>query len=90
MRTTNVVTVLKRMGHKMAMVDCPTRWDSTHNMLARLWELRTFCDDRSPTVNELHLSDSEWQAISNLVGVLKLAKITTKCVQTEQLTAGDF
>lgn len=43
-----------------------------------------------PTVNELHLSESEWQSISNLVGVLKPAKISTKCIQTEQLTAGDF
>lgn len=39
-------------------------------------------------VNELHFS--EWQSISNLVGVLKPAKITTKCIQTEQLTAGDI
>lgn len=90
LRTPNVVAVIKRMGHKRAIVDCPTRWHSTHDMLDRLCELRSFCDDMSPTVNELHLSESEWQAISNVVNVLKPAKITTKCIQSEQLTAGDF
>lgn len=90
LRTTNVLAVLKRMGHKRAIVDCPTRWHSTHDMLDRLCELSTFSDYMSPTVNELHLSESERQSISNLVGVLKPAKITAKCIQTEQLTAGDF
>lgn len=90
LRTPNVVAVIKRMDHKRAIVDCPTRWHSTHDMLERLCELRSFCDDMSPTVNELHLSEPEWQAISNVFNVLKPAKITTKCIQSEQLTAGDF
>lgn len=90
LRAPNVVAVLKRMGRKRAIIDCPTRWHSTHDMLERLSELRSFCDDMSPTVNELHLSEHEWQAISNVVNVLKPAKITTKCIQSEQLTAGDF
>lgn len=73
-----------------AIVDCPTRWHSTHYMLERLCELRSFCDDMSPTVNELHLSEPEWQTISNVVNVLKPAKITTKCIQSEQVTTGNF
>ncbi|KAL2102072.1 hypothetical protein ACEWY4_003833 [Coilia grayii] len=90
LRTPNVVAVLKRLGHKRAIVDCPTRWHSTHDMLDRLCELRSFCDDMSPTVTELHLCKTEWQAISKVVCALKPAKITTKCIQSEQLTAGDF
>lgn len=70
LRTTNVVAVLKRMGHKRVIVDCPTRWHSTHDMLDQLCKLRTFCNDMSPTVNELHLSESEWQSISNLFGLV--------------------
>lgn len=36
LRTQNVVTLLKRMGHKRAIVNSPTRWHSTHDMLERL------------------------------------------------------
>ena len=88
--TQNLVAVLKRMGHKRAIVDCATRWHSTHNMLERLFELRSFCEDMSPTIKELHLTESEWEDLSNLVCALKPAKIATKCLQSDQLTAGDF
>lgn len=90
LRTQNVVTLLKRMGHKRAIVDCPTRWHSTHDMLERLLELHHFCEDMSPNIKELHLGESEWETISNLVSALKPAKIATKSLQSDQLTAGDF
>ncbi|CAL8358594.1 unnamed protein product [Merluccius merluccius] len=90
LRTQNVVCVLKRMGHKRAIVDCATRWHSTHDMLERLLELKTFCEDMAPTIPVLHLSDSEWEYVSNTVNALKPAKITTKCLQSDQLTAGEF
>ncbi|XP_068172121.1 zinc finger BED domain-containing protein 4-like [Antennarius striatus] len=88
--TANVLAILKRMGHKRPVIDCPMRWHSTYDMLDRLCELKTFCDYMSPTINELHLNESEWLAISDIVNVLKPAKITTQCIQSEQLTAGDF
>ncbi|CAL8313668.1 unnamed protein product [Arctogadus glacialis] len=87
LRTQNVVCVLKRMGHKRAIVDCATRWHSTHDMLRRLLELKTFCEDMAPTIPVLHLSDSEWEYVSNTVNALKPAKIATKCLQSDQLTA---
>lgn len=74
------------MGHKRAIIDC----HSTHDMLERLCELPTFCDYMSATINELHLSESEWRDISSLVCVLKPAKLATKCIQSDQLTAGDL
>lgn len=90
LRSQNVVCVLKRMGHKRAIVDCATRWHSTHDMLQRLLELKSFCEDMAPTIPELHLSESEWECVSNTVDALKPAKIATKCLQSDQLTAGDF
>lgn len=74
------------MGHKRAIIDC----HSTHDMLERLCELPSFCDDMSATINELHLIESEWRDISSLVCVLKPAKLATKCIQSDQLTAGDL
>ncbi|KAK5866652.1 hypothetical protein PBY51_020825 [Eleginops maclovinus] len=90
LRSQNVVCVLKRMGHKRAIVDCATRWHSTHDMLQRLLELKTFCEDMAPTIPDLHLSESEWEYVSNTVDALKPAKIATKCLQSDQLTAGEF
>lgn len=78
------------MGHKRAIVDCPTRWHSTHNMLEWLLELKSFCEDMSPTIDEVNLSENEWEAISNLVSGLNPAKIVTKSLQSDQLTSGDF
>ncbi|KAL0189695.1 hypothetical protein M9458_016794, partial [Cirrhinus mrigala] len=90
LRTQNVVVLLKRMGLKRAIVDCPTRWHSTHDMLERLLELKNFCQDMSPNIKEVNLSGNEWEAIANLVSALKPAKVATKSLQSEQLTAGDF
>ena len=39
LRTQNVGAVLKKMGHKRAIIDCITRWHSTHDMLERLCEI---------------------------------------------------
>ena len=86
LRTQNVVRVLKRTGHKRAIVDCATRWHSTHEMLERL---KTFCEGMAPTTAVLHLSDSEWEHVSNTLNALKPAKIATKCLQSDQLT-GEF
>lgn len=90
MRTQNVVTLLKRMGHKRAVVDCPACWHSTHDMLERFLELRNFCEDMSPNIKELHLGENAWEAISSLVRALQSVKISTKSLQSDQLTAGDF
>ena len=42
----------------------------------------------TPTIPVLHLSVSEWEYVSNTVNALKPAKIATKCLQSDQLTAG--
>lgn len=58
-----IVILLKRMEQKRAIVGCPTRWHSTQDMLERLLELRNSCEDMSPNIKELHLSDNEWEEI---------------------------
>ncbi|XP_051977288.1 uncharacterized protein LOC127639367 [Xyrauchen texanus] len=90
LRTQNIVIPRKKMGHERAIVDCATCWQSTHDMLEWLLELRSFCEDMSSAIKALHLIENEWQDIANLVCALKPAKIAAKSLQSDQLTAGDF
>lgn len=61
-----------------------------HDMLERLLELRSFCDDMSTTIPELHMSSNDWIQSKLIVSALKPAKISTKLFQSELMTAGDF
>ncbi|CAK1590295.1 unnamed protein product [Parnassius mnemosyne] len=86
LRTTVYQHLLKRMGAKKPVVDCPTRWSSTYDMLIRLLELRPTCTE----YYELYLSETTWNSIEITVASLKPSKILTKKLQMEQLTMGDF
>lgn len=86
LRTTVFQHVLKRAGAKKPVVDCPTRWSSTYDMLKRLLELRLICTENY----ELYLSESTWNSIEATVASLKPTKILTQKLQIEQLTMGDF
>ncbi|GLV37478.1 hypothetical protein CBL_10556 [Carabus blaptoides fortunei] len=65
-------------------------WDSMHDMLQRLLELKGFCDDMSTSIPELHISSNEWVHVDLIVSALEPAKIASKAMQSEKLTAGDF
>ncbi|KAG5853100.1 hypothetical protein ANANG_G00069520 [Anguilla anguilla] len=90
LQTPNVSVFLRRLGQRTATVDRPSAWLSTHDMLERLCELKTFCQDMAPSIEELHLEGSEWEEMVLLVYALKPAKVTARLFQCEQLTAGDF
>ncbi|KAJ8246955.1 hypothetical protein GJAV_G00257150 [Gymnothorax javanicus] len=90
LQTPNVSVCLRRVRQRTAIVDRPSAWLSTHDMLERLWELKTFCQDVAPSIEELHLEESEWEEIVLLVYALKPAKVTARLFLCEQLTAGDF
>ena len=59
-------------------------------MMERLLLLKAFCDRHSNQHPELSLTEDEWAEIVDLAEALKPAKITTKTLQFEQLTMGDF
>ncbi|KAI1898668.1 hypothetical protein AGOR_G00074750 [Albula goreensis] len=90
LQTANVSAFLRRLGQRRAIVDRPSAWMSTFDMLERLCGLKTFCQDMAPTIQELHLKGSEWEEMALLVGTLRPAKVTAGLLQSEQLTAGDF
>jgi len=90
LRTPIVRNIAKKLIQKKSIIDCPTRWHSTHDMLERLLELKPFCVDMSSSIPELQMSSDYWLKIEMIVSVLKPAKITTKLFQSENMTAGDF
>ncbi|GLV46433.1 hypothetical protein CBL_20772 [Carabus blaptoides fortunei] len=89
LRTPTILVLIKKMKLRKPIVDCPTRWHSTCDMLERLSILQEFCKDMAPSHNELHLKEGEWTQINNIVSALLPAKIATKKLQSEQLTIGD-
>lgn len=90
LRTQNIMTIIKKMQLKKPKVDCVTRWHSTVDMLLRMLELKEFCVDMAGANRDLHLSPAEWITIESITKALTPAKITTKILQNEQLTMGDF
>ncbi|XP_026744355.1 uncharacterized protein LOC113505749 [Trichoplusia ni] len=86
LRTSVYQHLLKSMGAKKPVVDCPTRWSSTYDMLTRLLELRPMCTDNY----ELYLSETTWNSIEDTIASLKPTKILTNKLQKEQLSMGDF
>lgn len=60
-------------------------------MLDRLLKLQQFCQNHSTEYPKLDLTEDEWLDILHLAEALRTpAKITTKVLQLEQLTLGDF
>lgn len=86
LRTPNVALELKRNQLLQAVLDCPTRWDSTVDMLERLISLKDFCKNHHPNL----IDDEAWNNIENSVQALKPCKILSKRLQGKDLTFGDF
>lgn len=75
----------------MAILDCPTRWSSTHAMLERLLILKDFALDIAATSDEYNiLSENDWSTAEKITSILEPAKFATLRLQTEQLTLSDF
>lgn len=90
LRCPNVMMMIKKLNLRKPILNCPTRWHSTHDMLERLLELQGFCVEVSATNRDLFLAGDEWSRIEDIVRALHPAKKTTLTLQSQQLTAGDF
>lgn len=75
LRTPNIATILKNMGLKQAKLDMPTRWSSCYDMLERLLELKSFCDEFQETHNECKLSKSSWEFIKEFIYAFSPVKV---------------
>ena len=70
------------------MIDCPTKWNSTFDMLKRLLDYKTFCTDVLDS--DLIMNETVRQFCSNFVEIFTPVKILTLKVQNEQMNLGDF
>ena len=84
--------LLSRQGILRPLVDNNTRWNSTYNMLNSLQKpnLKSFCEDLGVANKDFHLNTNIWEKIDEILTALTLAEKTTKKLQSEQLTFGDF
>lgn len=86
LRRPNVALELKRNQLLQEVLDCPTRWDSTADMLDRLVGLKEFCEEHYPDL----IDNETWTKIEETLQALKPCRILSKRLQEEQLVFGDF
>lgn len=69
LRTPTVARMVKSLepNSLKAILDVPTRWGSTYDMLLRLQRLKKVCSDLSETYKELCMNNAEWNMIDNAV-----------------------
>lgn len=87
LRTPNMRQLIKATSSKKPIMDCTTRWNSTHDMLLRLIELKKFCQS---TADVNLLDDNQWNKIEDLVNSLAPAKKATLLLQEKLLLLSDF
>lgn len=69
LKTPTVARMVKSLNPNSlkAVIDVPTHWESTFNMLNRLLKLKYACVELSDTYEELKLSPSNWEILENAV-----------------------
>lgn len=92
LRTQTFIYLIKKQNLKKPIIDCPTRWCSTVDMLENLLLLKDYCEELALTKfqNFVTLKDNEWTKIEEICAALRPSKICTKKLQAEQLTLSDF
>ncbi|XP_042149037.1 zinc finger BED domain-containing protein 4-like [Ixodes scapularis] len=90
LRVPTTMMLVKKLNLKKPILDCPTRWNSTCDMLERLIERKPFCIDMGKSSTDFGVSDETWAAIEGIIASLRPAKVATKALQKEQLSLGDF
>lgn len=90
LRCPTTMMMLKRLKLKKRLLNVPTRWHSTHDMLKRLFKLRSFCEELSSTNKNLMMNPREWDRITVVAVALKPPRDTMKLLRLEELNLGDF
>lgn len=90
LRVQSAMGLIRKLGLRKPVIDCPTRWMSTLNMLTRFVELKDFAKDFLSREETASWTDSMWAKVEGLIQSLQPAQEATKVLQTEQLTIGDF
>lgn len=92
LRTPIATLKLKADGFKQAVTQVATRWSSVFEMLKRLLDLKTFCQE---CINERGLEtlakdEFYWKKVKNLHEILSYPAELTKRLQAEDLQISEF
>ncbi|XP_047020001.1 zinc finger BED domain-containing protein 4-like isoform X2 [Helicoverpa zea] len=90
LRSPNNALQLRVQGLPQAIIDCPTRWDSTADMVERILLFKDFLSGRTEPVFQTFAVEDTWQKLNETLDALKPCRILSKTIQHEQLTFGDF
>lgn len=88
LRSPTITLILIRLGRRKPVLDCPTRWHSTLDMVDSLLILKDVSHDIIS--DDQGLLENEWDILKIISEALTPAKIATKKLQGEQLLVGDF
>lgn len=88
LRTQKYSAEIAKAGRNQSSLDCPTRWNSTVDMIQRLISLKDFCDNSHDS--NLNLPETTWNTLQDYLTSLLPAKELSQILQHEQLTIGDF
>lgn len=87
----SAVALIRRLGLKKPVIDCPRRWMSPFNMLTRLVELGSFAEDFLSEEESMRWTESMQAQVGMLTASLRpAAQVATKTIQSEKLTTGGF
>ncbi|XP_015042936.2 uncharacterized protein [Drosophila pseudoobscura] len=88
LRTVTYRASISNEGLPQPLIDSPTMWTSTYEMLERLLLLKNFCENHG---NELlTFSEADWTEVKVLAEALEPIYLANQKLQTEQLYLGDF
>ncbi|XP_017139241.1 uncharacterized protein LOC108153647 [Drosophila miranda] len=88
LRTVTYRASISHEGLSQPLIDSPTMWTSTYEMLERLLLFKNFCENHG---NELlTFSEADWTEVKELVEALEPIYLANQKLQTEQLYLGDF
>lgn len=92
LRVPSVTSMLKDNKIKKPELDCPTRWNSTYNMLETLLKCKDIICYLSLAENnvDLYFPESNWDKVKLIVETLQPLTEATLKLQSEQLTLSDF
>lgn len=88
LRTQIYAAIIAKSRKNQAILDCPTRWNSTLDMIKRLIELKYICDNAQD--DNLNSTETTWNTLKDYLISLSPAKELSKVLQQEQLRIGDF
>lgn len=84
------ITKLVATNYNKPILNIPTRWNSSYNMIERLLKLKEFCALEEMEDSQLHVGDLLWDFMSDFIQIFKPLKITTLKLQESQMSSGDF